>query len=352
MGPPRARSLLLMALLLLAALAAFYQGQSVASKHSHATPRPRALSTPRTTPPAHREAATRAAAPRRTISLECARAGPHWRKELPTVTTSAVELLPLPFSHASSPYEEPQAAARRRRLEPFAPSAIALHGGTHVAAATATNLQYLLSLRPEDLLYAWRRNAGVAQPAGARPLRGWESPGSELRGHVLGHWLSAVALSVASTGDPRLRDRLDGVLAALEACQQADGWLSAFPDEFLDRVESLKPVWAPYYTLHKLLQGLLDVHEMLGLVAPLTIALRLAKYVQLRVRRLVETRSLEHHWTTLNKEFGGMNDVLWRLYAEGYDAAAFYLFWRLVTLTLVYHETQRNTVVRRPRNCS
>ena len=27
------------------------------------------------------------------------------------------------------------------------------------------------------------------------------------------------------------------------------GYLSAFPTEFFDRVEALKPVWAPYYTV-------------------------------------------------------------------------------------------------------
>ena len=71
---------------------------------------------------------------------------------------------------------------------------------------------------------------------------------------------------------------------------------------------------AQYYTLHKLLQGLLDVHELVGSAIARTLALRLARYIQGRVRVVVERSGLEHHWTSLNKEFGGLNDVLWRLY--------------------------------------
>ena len=175
--------------------------------------------------------------------MRCAKAGPHWNKNLPTAETSAVELSPYPF--AEQPEEEGP-LPRRRRLEPFAPSAVELHNGTHIHSATATNLRYMLSLDVNDLLYAWRHQAGLSQPSGARGLRGWESPGSELRGHVLGHWLSAVALSLAAgRSDGPLRARLTTALTTLEACQQASGWLSAFPESFLDRVESLQPVWAP-----------------------------------------------------------------------------------------------------------
>ena len=103
-------------------------------------------------------------------------------------------------------------------------------------------------------------------------------------------------------------------------CQRSNGWLAAFPESYLDRVEALQPVWAPYYTLHKLLQGLLDQHTTGRDPQALGIALRLARYVQGRVRDIIDRRSLEHHFRSLNLEFGGMNDVLWRLSQEASKA--------------------------------
>ena len=76
----------------------------------------------------------------------------------------------------------------------------------------------------------------------------------------MGHYLSAASAAVAATGDDALRARLDTLLEGLLACQAPSGYLSAFPEELLDRFESQRGVWAPYYTLHKVLQGLLDVH--------------------------------------------------------------------------------------------
>lgn len=319
MGPPQRRSLVLIAIVLTLAFSALLTTFRAAHHRPITTlshSRHRALSV---TPPLVE--ATNGGVkshppppPRRTITLNCAKAGPHWNKDLPTHETPAIELEPYSWSEDAEDPEALPLSARRRRLEPFAMREVALANGTHVGRAAATNRKYLYDLRADDLLYAWRRQAGLPQPPGARPLRGWESPGSELRGHVLGHWLSASALVWASTGDPALRKRMSDVVAALSECQERNGWLAAFPETFLDRVEALRPVWAPYYTLHKLLQGLLDQHEIVGSVAALRLALKLAHYVGRRVHSLLQRRSLAHHWTTLNKEFGGLNDVLWKLY--------------------------------------
>ena len=67
----------------------------------------------------------------------------------------------------------------------------------------------------------------------------------------------------------------------------------------------------------ELLQGLLDQHILAGSHAALGIAAKLGEYIQQRVSRVVKLRSLEHHYTTLNKEFGGLNEVLWRLHEQG-----------------------------------
>ena len=112
--------------------------------------------------------------------MSCAKAGPHWRADLPLTTSPAVELLPYYDGGGEPAVPGPS----QRHLQPFSLHDVSLVEGTHVSRATATNLRYLLSLPVDSLLYAWRRNAGLPQPAGATPLRGWESPGSELRGHI------------------------------------------------------------------------------------------------------------------------------------------------------------------------
>lgn len=68
-----------------------------------------------------------------------------------------------------------------------------------------------------------------------------------------GHYLSASAQMWASTHNETLKEKMDAVVSALCDCQDiiGTGYLSAFPSEFFERVEALKPVWAPYYTIHK-----------------------------------------------------------------------------------------------------
>jgi Beta-L-arabinofuranosidase, GH127 catalytic domain len=65
--------------------------------------------------------------------------------------------------------------------------------------ATEFDRRYLLSFDTERLLHNFRVNAGLS--SSAEPLGGWEAPNCELRGHFVGHYLSACALLYASTGD-------------------------------------------------------------------------------------------------------------------------------------------------------
>uniref|UniRef100_M8BUZ0 Uncharacterized protein n=1 Tax=Aegilops tauschii TaxID=37682 RepID=M8BUZ0_AEGTA len=110
---------------------------------------------------------------------------------------------------------------------------------------------------------------------------------------------------------------MSAVVAALHACQQAPanggtGYLSAFPAEFFDRFEAIQPVWAPYYTIHK---GLLDQYMVAGNGKALAMVVAMAGYFGERVRSVIQRHSIERHWTSLNEETGGMNDVLYQLYA-------------------------------------
>ena len=93
---------------------------------------------------------------------------------------------------------------------------VRLLSGTAQWSSMQVNMQYLLSIRVDDLLYAWRQNAKVAVPPGSKPAGGWEAPNMELRGHFLGHYLSATAMAWAGTNDTTLYRRMVYVVAAMD----------------------------------------------------------------------------------------------------------------------------------------
>ena len=174
----------------------------------------------------------------------------------------------------------------------------------------------LLDLDADRLLHNFRVNVGL--PSTAKPLGGWEAPDVELRGHTVGHYLSALALMFASTGDERFKARGDLIVAELAKVQQAspsrgyhDGYLSAFPEELIDRVDARRSVWAPYYTLHKIMAGLLDMSQLCGNQQALEVLKRQAAWVKFRMDRLTR----EQQQAMLMTEHGGMVDVLANLYA-------------------------------------
>lgn len=175
---------------------------------------------------------------------------------------------------------------------------------------------YMLKLDPDRLLHMFRMTAGL--PSRAEPYGGWESPESELRGHFVGHYLSACAQMYAAAGDARFKERADLLVAGFAECQAAmpsqgynEGYLSAFPEELFDRVDRRYAVWAPYYTLHKILAGLLDAHHHCGNSQALELLNHLADWLQFRVGRL----SHEQMQIALGNEPGGISEALAELYA-------------------------------------
>ncbi len=172
--------------------------------------------------------------------------------------------------------------------------------------------KYLHELESDRLLHNFRVNAGV--PSMALPLGGWEEPTCELRGHFVGHYLSACGLMYAATGDEGLRTKANHIVAELAKCQKAlgkSGYLSAYPEEFIDRVIAGKRVWAPWYTLHKIMAGLLDMYAYCGNKQALDILEKMAAWIKLRTDQLDD----EAMQRMLRTEFGGMNEVLADLYA-------------------------------------
>ena len=170
--------------------------------------------------------------------------------------------------------------------------------------------QYLKSLRPDRLLASFRQTAGL-QPR-AEGYKGWEE--RELRGHFTGHYLSACSMMWAATGDTAMLGRVRYVTGELRACQLAngDGYISAFPREFIDRVEAAKPVWAPYYTIHKILAGLIDAWTWCSDSTALEVACGMAGWIGSRCAKL----NAEQMQNMLDHtEQGGMNEALYQLYA-------------------------------------
>ncbi|GAB4836420.1 hypothetical protein Ancab_001332 [Ancistrocladus abbreviatus] len=191
---------------------------------------------------------------------------------------------------------------------------VRLDPGSVYGKAQQTNLEYLLMLDVDRLMWSFRKVAGLPSPG--TPYGGWESPDQELRGHFVGHYLSATAQMWASTGNQSIKDKMTALVSALKECQDkiGTGYLSAFPSEYFTRYENLTYVWAPYYTIHKILAGLLDQHTLAGNRDALKMVERMVEYFYKRVKNVIQKYTIERHYVAMNEETGGMNDVLYRLY--------------------------------------
>ena len=177
------------------------------------------------------------------------------------------------------------------------------------------NTNYLLFLHADRLLRPFRINYGL-EPA-AKPCGGWEAPRSQVRGHSTGHLMSALALTWANTGDREARDQGRYIVRELAALQGraaaagfSPGYLSAFPEEYFDRLEAGKPVWSPYYMIHKYLAGFIDQYQLAGDEIALEAAINLAGWVGWRTGRL----SYDQMQRVLEVEYGGLPESLANLY--------------------------------------
>lgn len=194
------------------------------------------------------------------------------------------------------------------QAEPFDLREVRLLEG-HFRDAMLRTQKYLHELESDRLLWYFRKTAGLETPS--EPLGGWET--TELRGHTMGHYLSGCALMFASTGDEKLKAKADAIVAELAACQKkmGTGYLSAYPEEQIDRVIARRRVWAPWYTLHKVYAGLIDMYVYCGNAQALDVAQGMAKWAKGRLDPL----DRDAMQAMLNAtEQGGMNETLANLY--------------------------------------
>ncbi len=210
------------------------------------------------------------------------------------------------------------------------------------------DLAYLKLLDNDRMLYNFYRTFGETDKIkNVAPLGGWDEPSGLLRGHSTGHYMSALALAYASTGDADIKAKLDSIVSEMRKLQQkskgnaadfktngvrvstwstnpeewGEGFLSAYsPDQFA-LLEQYTPygspdsgIWAPYYTLHKLLAGFLDAYTYTGNEEALTVAKELGKWAYDRLSVLDQSQLTAMWDMYIAGEFGGINESMAQLY--------------------------------------
>ena len=205
---------------------------------------------------------------------------------------------------------------------------VTLQAGSPFAASRDRMVDFLLKVNDDQMLYSFRKAAGI-DTRGALPMTGWDSPECKLRGHTTGHYLSALALAYANMGLMSLKEKLDYMVEELSVCQNRlsqahePGFLSAYSPEQFDLLEQYTrypEIWAPYYTLHKIMAGLRDCFTLAGNDLALKVCRDLGLWVYRRLSRLPKEQ-LGRMWSMyIAGEFGGMNEVLADLHMLTGDA--------------------------------
>ncbi|MGQ9801371.1 MAG: beta-L-arabinofuranosidase domain-containing protein [Candidatus Saccharicenans sp.] len=233
------------------------------------------------------------------------------------------------FSQTFVQPRDPKARATQDMLVRALPvplNKIRLTGGPLLKAQQLT-MDYLLKLEPDRMLALYRQVAGLKPKA--EPYGGWDGPGRNLSGHIAGHYLSAVSLMYAATGDPRFKERADYIVKELKEVQDknGDGYLVALGGgrrcfEALARGEikaasfDLNGEWSPWYTLHKTFAGLSDAYRLTGNKTALEVEVKFAAWAE-KILTGLNDYQLQRMMDT---EFGGMNEVLINLYADTGDS--------------------------------
>lgn len=169
-------------------------------------------------------------------------------------------------------------------------------------------VEYLKSLDANRLMRGFGDISG--RKINAEKYGGWEN--SAIQGHTLGHYLTAVSQAFAASGDKELKKITDYMISVLDGCQLKNGYLHAIPESHFDRIENgnTSGTWVPWYSMHKILAGLIDVYTFTGNKDALHIASQLGDWVYSHTSKWTE----ETQKTVLNVEYGGMNDCLYNLY--------------------------------------
>ena len=174
--------------------------------------------------------------------------------------------------------------------------------------------QYLLDLEADRLLAPFHREAGLETKA--ESYTNWENTG--LDGHIGGHYLSALSMMYASTGDKAIGKRLEHMLTELKKCQDAhgNGYLGGVPggmqiwEEIADGkiragTFSLNDKWVPLYNIHKTYAGLRDAFLYTGNEMAKEMLLKMTNWAIALVSKLSDDQIQD----MLRSEHGGLNET-------------------------------------------
>jgi uncharacterized protein len=238
------------------------------------------------------------------------------------------------LSGGSASAQSPNAAQASEqkiiKARPLPLDSVRLTGGP-LKTAQELDAKYLLELEPDRMLAYLRERAGL-QPK-AKPYGGWDGAGRQLTGHIAGHYLSAVSMMWAATGDARFKQRADYIVEQLKEVQDArgDGYIGAQLDnkgadgrtDFQALCQGvirsggfdLNGLWSPWYVEHKIFAGLRDAYRYTGNREALEVEIKFAGWAESIVSKLDDAQDQK----MLATEFGGMNEVLADLYADTGD---------------------------------
>ena len=240
---------------------------------------------------------------------------------------SAGFLLVLSYALYSQSYV-PELKNARVKVSPAAPikayafslKDVKLLDGSPFKNAMEKDAAYLLLIEPERLLFRFYQNAGL--PTRGEIYGGWESGG--LSGHTLGHYLSACAMVYSNTGNVEFKNRVDYIVSELALCQLArkTGYVGAIPNEDtlwakVSRGEirsggfDLNGAWSPWYTVHKVMAGLVDAYLYCDNEPAMKVVTGMADWTGNVLKNLTEEQRIK----MLNCEYGGMQDVLVNIYS-------------------------------------
>lgn len=201
---------------------------------------------------------------------------------------------------------------------PFALGNVKLLSGTPFYTAMQKNAEYLLNLDADRFLHRWRTNAGLDAKA---PLYGgWELTSS----HMLGHYLSALSLEYAASGNKKFIEKANYVVDELDEIQKArgTGYIGGIPgeDTLWKQVTAgdirtggfdLNGAWVPWYMIHKVWDGLIDAWLYTGNAKAKKVVVSLSDWAVSEFSKMPDSLFQK----MLEAEFGGMNESLADVYA-------------------------------------
>lgn len=173
-------------------------------------------------------------------------------------------------------------------------------------------------------LYAFRRECGLSLQ-GHRPAGGWEEPDGKLCGFMTGHVLSALSYAVAATDNETVKTKMEQLIRGLDTCQSLavengmdEGCLSAYGEGQFTALENNgtypDDCWAPWYTQHKILAGLIHCYWYAGDTVALRMAKAMGTWAYNRLKN-ISSSTLQSMWSRyIAGEYGGYNEAAADLY--------------------------------------